>query len=114
VVSWDAAKAARNVERLRAVARAAAMQSRRAYLPVVDDVTPLAALAADGVALAHPDGDPLTLHTPTVLVGPEGGWDDTEVAAVATHVDLGPTTLRAETAAFAAAAILTNLRYQVL
>ena len=56
VVRWDDAKAARNVERLRAVARAAAMQARRAWLPDVDDVATLGELAAGmpGLALAHP------------------------------------------------------------
>jgi len=37
VVRWDAAKAATRADRLRAVAREAAMQSRRAWLPVVSD-----------------------------------------------------------------------------
>ncbi len=61
-------------------------------------------------ALAHPDGDPLTLGTPAVAIGPEGGWADDELAAAATLVDLGPTTLRAETAALAVGARLTALR----
>jgi 16S rRNA (uracil1498-N3)-methyltransferase len=108
IVQWDDAKATRNVERLRAVARAAAMQSRRAFLPVVEDVTALAAL--DGIALAHPDGGPLDGSVTGVAVGPEGGWTGEELAAVPHHVDLGPTTLRAETAALAAGVLLTALR----
>jgi 16S rRNA (uracil1498-N3)-methyltransferase len=47
-----------------------------------------------------------------VLTGPEGGWTDTErAAAIAsgwTAVSLGPLILRAETAAIAAAGILTH------
>jgi 16S rRNA (uracil1498-N3)-methyltransferase len=111
VVQWDDAKAARNVERWRAVARAAAMQSRRVWLPVVDEVRPLGALAPVP-ALAHPDGEPLTLRTPSVAVGPEGGWTDEELASAAALVDLGSTTLRAETAALAAAVLLTAQREQ--
>ncbi|MEY2397332.1 MAG: rRNA (uracil1498-N3)-methyltransferase [Actinomycetota bacterium] len=108
VVRWDDMKSARNVERWRAVGRAAAMQSRRAWLPVVDDICALS--AAPPFALAHPEGGPLTTDTLAVAVGPEGGWTDDELASASTLVDLGPTTLRAETAALAAATLLTARR----
>jgi 16S rRNA (uracil1498-N3)-methyltransferase len=108
IVQWDAAKAARNVARLRDVARAAAMQSRRVFLPHVEDVTALASLA--GVALAHPGGVSLDASVTAIAVGPEGGWTDEELAEASRHVDLGPTTLRAETAAVAAGVLLTALR----
>ena len=64
------------------------------------------------VALATQGGAPLTLATPTVLVGPEGGWSGEELAAVpeAHRVGLGPNVLRAETAALAAGVILAALR----
>ncbi|MBA2608040.1 MAG: 16S rRNA (uracil(1498)-N(3))-methyltransferase [Actinobacteria bacterium] len=109
VVRWDEAKSARNVQRWRAVARAAAMQSRRAWLPIVDDVTSLIELTP-AFALAHPDGGVLSLATPAVAIGPEGGWADGELASAVALVDLGPTTLRAETAALAVGARLTALR----
>jgi len=44
-----------------------------------------------------------------VLVGPEGGWSDEDLAvldATATRVRLGQRVLRVETAAIAAAALL--------
>jgi 16S rRNA (uracil1498-N3)-methyltransferase len=86
------------------------MQSRRAFLPVVEDVASLAALAGDGVALAHAPGGSLDETVTTLAVGPEGGWTDDELAAITRHVDLGPTTLRAETAALVAGVLLTGLR----
>ena len=47
------------------------------------------------------------------LVGPEGGWDEEEVALARRHgwtiITLGGRTLRAETAAIAAAALLQHL-----
>jgi 16S rRNA (uracil1498-N3)-methyltransferase len=48
--------------------------------------------------------------TPTVLVGPEGGWSDEELAAVPVKVGLGPHVLRAETAAMAAGVLLSAMR----
>ena len=111
VVRWDEAKAARNVERLRRVAREAAMQSRRAFLPTVDDVTTFdGAAALPGACLADAGGEPPSLDRPTVLVGPEGGWSDEERAAGVPVVALGPHVLRAETAAIVAGALVVALR----
>lgn len=115
VVRWDAARAAENVERLRRVAREAAMQSRRAWLPEVGDVATFAAVAAlPGAALADRDGAPPTLDRPTVLVGPEGGWTDEERIVGVPVVGLGSQVLRAETAAIAAAALLVALRERLV
>jgi 16S rRNA U1498 N3-methylase RsmE len=87
------------------------MQSRRVWLPVVDGVTPFAAVAAEpGVAVAHAGGGRPSLARPTVLVGPEGGWDDAELAAGPPLVGLGGAVLRTETAAVVAATLLCALR----
>jgi len=123
VSRWDPASSERQMERLREVARLAAMQSRRCWLPSVEGPVEFAKLVAAeregaeggagahaGIALAVPDGAPLTLATPTVLIGPEGGWTDRELNAVANHVRLGPHVLRAETAALAAGVLLSALR----
>jgi 16S rRNA (uracil1498-N3)-methyltransferase len=113
VVRWDAAKAARNGERLRRIAREAAMQCRRVWLPVVDDVQSFdAAVDAPDVCVADPGGRPPTLERPSILVGPEGGWSDRERARVdaSARVALGPHVLRAETAAVAAGTALALLR----
>jgi 16S rRNA (uracil1498-N3)-methyltransferase len=111
VVRWTGDRALRHRERLRTVAREAAMQSRRAWLPEVTDVTELADVASlPGAALAEPGGAPPSLDRPVVLVGPEGGWAPEEVALGLPTVDLGPTVLRAETAAVAVAAVLGALR----
>ena len=62
VVRWTGDRAAAPVERLRRVAREAAMQSRRAWLPVVEEPSSFAAVAArPGAALAVAGGDPPSL-----------------------------------------------------
>ena len=111
VVVWRGDRIAHQVDRLRRVSREAAMQSRQCYLPEV--AAPMSfrdATLLDGVCLAHPNGAPPSLDRPVVLIGPEGGWADGELVADLPRVGLGPTILRAETAAVAAAAVLTALR----
>jgi len=111
VVRWDGERAGHHVDRLRRVARQAAMQSRRTWLPNVDDLRTFAeAAATSGAVLAEPGGPPPSLERPVVLVGPEGGWSDEEAAAVLPRVSLGPNILRSETAAVAAATLLCGLR----
>ena len=115
VVRWDGDKAARNAERLRRVAREAAMQSRRVWLPEVADVAPFAEIAAlPGLALAEAGGAPPSLDHPAVAVGPEGGWGPEELAVGAPRVTLGPHVLRAETAAVVAGSLLVGLRSGVV
>ncbi|MBW8826619.1 MAG: 16S rRNA (uracil(1498)-N(3))-methyltransferase [Acidobacteria bacterium] len=115
VARWEGDRAARHVVRLRAVAREAAMQSRRSWLPTVDDVRGFAEVVAiPGAAMADAGGAAPSLARPTVLVGPEGGWSDDERAAGLPTVGLGPHVLRAETAAIAAAAALGFLRAGLL
>ena len=114
VVRWDAERAARNVARLRHVAREASMQSRRARLPELGGPIPLANAAsalgsAAGLCHQGASGAP-SLRRPALLVGPEGGWDEAELACGLPLVGLGPTTLRAETCAIAAAVLLCGLR----
>lgn len=113
VVRWDDTKAAGQAQRWRRVARQAAMQSRRVRLPEVADVAGFAEVAAAMAgtgALAAPGGGPASLDRPGLLVGPEGGWDTAELGCGLPTVGLGPSVLRAETAAVAGAAILCGLR----
>ncbi|ASW85207.1 16S rRNA (uracil(1498)-N(3))-methyltransferase [Mycobacterium intracellulare] len=119
VANWQGARVEKGLRRWRAVARSAARQSRRAHIPPVDGVLSTPALTSrirDEVAggatvlalhesaterLAHAD---LAGATSVLLVvGPEGGIADDEMAALsdagATAVRLGPQVLRTSTAA---------------
>jgi 16S rRNA (uracil1498-N3)-methyltransferase len=117
VVRWEGERARRAVERLRRVAREAAAQCRRPWLPEVTEVTTVAGLAGQFGAhpcLAHPGGGPPSLARPVVAVGPEGGWEDDELAVGGGTLGLGPTVLRAETAAVVAGTLLCSLRSGVV
>jgi 16S rRNA (uracil1498-N3)-methyltransferase len=115
VVRWDANKAARAIDRLRTIARQAAMQSRRARPPLVEDVAELATLAGrPHVVIADRTGRPSFALAPpaegewTLLVGPEGGLAhaDLEVLVDRPRLRLGRYVLRAGTAPVAGVAIL--------
>lgn len=110
VARWDAAKARAQGERLRSIARAAGKQSRRAWLPIVDDPGKINGLP-DVALVLEPDAsrrlsDALRdIETPEIIAiisGPEGGLTDTErdrfASMGALEVSLGPLVLRAETA----------------
>lgn len=118
VARWDGpAKVDKGLRRWRAVARAAARQSRRPYIPTVDGVVStqefvgqLGASPSSPVLVLHESATrPLTdlavTHADalTLMVGPEGGISDDELAALtdagAVAVRLGPTVLRTSTAA---------------
>jgi 16S rRNA (uracil1498-N3)-methyltransferase len=113
VVRWEGERGERAVTRLRRVATEAAAQSRQPWLPEVAAVTTLVALAEQSSGppvLAHPGGGRPSLSHPVVAVGPEGGWDDGELDRWGDRMGLGPTVLRAETAAVTAGAVLCGLR----
>ena len=115
VVRWDDERSTKHVDRLRRVAREAAMQCRRCRVPEILDVSTFADRLTDpGVALADRGGAPPSLAMTTVLIGPEGGWAPDEQAHAArsgaVRLAFGDHVLRAETAAFAVAAVLAAMR----
>jgi 16S rRNA (uracil1498-N3)-methyltransferase len=116
VVRWEGERAVRAAERLGRVAREAAAQSRRVWLPEVAPLTPVtslveaAAAAGRPVRLAQRGGGPPQFGDTAVAVGPEGGWAPEEAVFGAAPLGLGPTVLRAETAAVAVAVVLVSLR----
>jgi 16S rRNA (uracil1498-N3)-methyltransferase len=119
VARWDGARADKGLRRWRAVTRSAARQSRRAHIPAVSGpltTTDLVRRVANDVAagaavlaLHESATDSLSKHVAdqydsiVLLVGPEGGIDDHEIAALtgsgAVAVRLGPTVLRTSSAA---------------
>ncbi|MFJ4651764.1 16S rRNA (uracil(1498)-N(3))-methyltransferase [Nocardia sp. NPDC088792] len=128
VSNWEA-KARKGVDKWRAAAKQAARQSRRPYIPDVAElhstrelVDLVRAAKANGavVAALHESGESRFTELPfegapevVLIVGPEGGLDDSELAALseagADIVLLGPTVLRTSTAAAVALGALGAL-----
>jgi len=119
VARWDGDRAEKGLRRWRAVARSAARQSRRAWIPDVSGPMSTEQLGnfigkrveagAAALVLHESAGRPIRdvpvaqADAIILVVGPEGGLSDTEVntlaAAGAVPVRLGPAVLRTSTAA---------------
>jgi 16S rRNA (uracil1498-N3)-methyltransferase len=94
------------LERWRTICREAAMLAGRLRIPEVDALASLedvlkvsdhpVMLARNAPQTLARLTDPFDL---TLLVGPEGGWTERELAAVPIKAGLGPRNLRADTAA---------------
>jgi 16S rRNA (uracil1498-N3)-methyltransferase len=114
MVRWTGQRGQATVERLRRVAREAASQCRRVWLPEVVEIVAFKDLGTLGgpgqVALAQLSGDRPTLAQRVVAVGPEGGWSSDELGSGLPTVGFGLSVLRAETAAVTAGALMASLR----
>lgn len=109
VVRWTADRVQRNLDRLARISRDASMQSRRAWRPTITGPVSFdVAVAHPGTVLLDPSGQPF-LESQTVLIGPEGGFSEAELARDVPRVTLGDAVLRVETAALVAAVrVLTS------
>jgi 16S rRNA (uracil1498-N3)-methyltransferase len=121
VTRWDGPRGQKALERWRSTARAAAKQSRRAWVPSVGELASTKAVAgligaAAGALVLHEAADTPLVSVPlpdsgdlVIVVGPEGGLDDAELSAfaAATPVRLGDPVLRTSTAGAAALAALS-------
>ncbi|HSV39650.1 MAG TPA: 16S rRNA (uracil(1498)-N(3))-methyltransferase [Nocardioidaceae bacterium] len=124
VAVWRGERAEKSLSKWRSAAREAAKQARRSWFPEVTDV----ATTEDVVALLAKAGVPVVLHEAAsgplanipipgraeivIVVGPEGGITDEELAAFAAvgaePVRMGTSVLRSSTAGVAAAAALLS------
>jgi 16S rRNA (uracil1498-N3)-methyltransferase len=105
-VRLDPVTTERILARWRRVAREAACQSRRTWLPTIAGPLDVAAVLASGARTCDLEGT-APLRAPLALVvGPEGGWGESERRDPAECVGLAATVLRTETAAVVAAAAL--------
>ncbi len=115
VVRWDESTAKRKIERLRRVAAEAVMQCRRAWLPTVGRVMGFdEVVALPGCAMADMTGSVVEDHHRVLMIGPEGGWTDSERATSIPKVRIAMPVLRAETAAIAAGTLLVAVRERLV
>jgi 16S rRNA (uracil1498-N3)-methyltransferase len=124
VVRLDMDQATKRREHWLAVAASACEQSGRNRLPRIAAPMPLhaavGASAAEGLKFLFDTGATTTLasqlastnNSVAMLIGPEGGWTDTELVLAKRSgfacVRFGPRVLRTETAAIAALAVLQH------
>lgn len=103
-------------DRWQTIVREAAMLAGRLRVPVIAGPSPLAEVlreqpnpvmlvpgAQTQLSAMSRDGEV------TLLIGPEGGWTERELAMAPVHASLGPRNLRADTAAVVAAAIAVGV-----
>jgi 16S rRNA (uracil1498-N3)-methyltransferase len=122
--SFHIVQAARSVargskpERWRTICREAAMLAGRLVVPEVagpSSLDEVLELSENPVMLSRTS--PLRLsdlaepQNLTLLIGPEGGWSERELARVPLQATLGPRNLRADTAALVALATALARRY---
>ena len=105
------------VERWNTICREAAMLAGRLLVPSVSGPTPIdevALVVENPVMLVRgAQVDLADLDQPrdlTLMVGPEGGWSDRELALVETKAGLGPRNLRADTAALVGLVVALSRR----
>jgi 16S rRNA (uracil1498-N3)-methyltransferase len=119
-----ASAALKRVERWKRIAQAASEQSRRVSAPEISEPVKVKELIRSSsgcrIVLSEienevvlKDAIPPNSSSLTLAFGPEGGWKQEELDAFFsagwTAASLGPTILRAETAAIAAVAIATSI-----
>lgn len=106
VVKFKGDAREKTLSRWRRIANEAAAQCRRTYDVVIGEPVKVADVpSAAAVADLAGSGDWSGVHS--VAIGPEGGWTSDEWDEERRRVALGPTVLRAETAAIVAASLMT-------
>lgn len=111
VVRWTPERAAAQAKRWERIVEEAVMQSRRTTVPIVEPLRTFAEVATrPGAKLAAPGGGPLVADSGPILIGPEGGWSETELERPLCRVGIGENVLRAETAAIVACALTVSGR----
>ena len=114
VTRWSGERGEKGLARWRSSAREAAKQARRAHHPVVTDLASTDAVCALGPTFVLHEAAAARLVVPTgpvtLVVGPEGGVTDDELAAFsaagATVVQLGSSVMRTSTAGVVGAAVV--------
>jgi len=113
VAKWEPAKFEKKLERLKTISKEACEVAFRTHLPsfvILKDLPEVLKQYPDSLALSEMDN--VTAPIPkldsaaTLIIGPEGGWDQREVALIADRsITLGPRVLRVATAVSTACAL---------
>ncbi|MBX3115407.1 MAG: 16S rRNA (uracil(1498)-N(3))-methyltransferase [Fimbriimonadaceae bacterium] len=113
VAKWEPAKFEKKLVRLQTISREACEVAYRTKLPtfsILKDLSEVLREYPDSLTLSEMDYVTATLpkleSNATLIIGPEGGWDQREVALIADRsITLGPRVLRVATAVTTACAL---------
>jgi len=113
VAQWEPAKFEKKLTRLRTISREACEVAYRTKLPsfvILKDLGEVLKAHPDSLALSEMDyitnPFPKLESKATLIIGPEGGWDQREVAMIEDRsITLGPRVLRVATAVTTACAL---------
>ncbi len=111
VPRWGPSKLVKNQRRYSMISRFALEQSKGVWLPELVYAGSFAEIAKiSNMCIADVEGEPVDESHSCLAIGPEGGWSPAEYGFRLPRVSLHRNVLRSETAAVAAATVMTALK----
>ena len=109
IPQWDESKTLKKLRKLKTISKQALAQSKGVWLPRLNVGARFEELVAEeGMFMADRRGERLTEGVRKIMIGPEGGWGESEYEYGAKKIRIHDLNLRAETAAIAVATLMSS------
>tara|TARA_X000000368_G_scaffold416697_1_gene411249 strand:- start:276 stop:968 length:693 start_codon:yes stop_codon:yes gene_type:complete len=109
IPQWDESKTLKKLRKLKTISKQALAQSKGVWLPRLNVGARFEELVAEeGMFMADRRGERLTEGVRKIMIGPEGGWGESEYEYGAKKIRIHELNLRAETAAIAVATLMSS------